>query len=490
MNDFKNWLFPLHIILIAGGIILPSEFIGYVITAIIIFSTLYSLKNSLSLLFVLFPLRPFIVEINGGLAYLPDLIVLTIVLIIIFTRKYSLTYWFREYRWAALFILLLTVGLLSGLQTGITVPAGIFQIRSLTITLLLIVIGKEILWSRTDLNRIILVSIGTALVISVHGLIEKLSLRNWLLPASWKDWNLAAANEMRIYGLIANPNVLATYLIIVFFSTYLLKNTWLNSRLLVILRIVLAGTALLTYSRGAILAFTLGAVVYIILRRTWKHALTLLFYAFVSFSLIYYPVVLAAEGIEESGYFDQFAEEKNNTADELKEKSPDPVVKENNVLIERFKEMFSNDTIQASAEWGRIYVVLKGIEIFSDHPMFGSGFSTYGDAAAQTYESPLYEEYGIPNHLYTDNQYISLLVSTGVTGVVLASSLLFLLASKLLRVDHTLWRSISLSALVILLTSALFYNILEDKTFTLYFYFMIGYVLNNKINLENCYEMD
>ncbi|MFG6147969.1 O-antigen ligase family protein [Halobacillus sp. B23F22_1] len=487
MNDFKYWLFTLHILLIAFGLILPSELFGYIITIIIVGFTIFYSKNGLLLLFVIFPVRPFLVEINGGYILLADLILLTAVCIAVYQRSQPISYWIKEYKWAGLFLSILIVGLLSGLHTGISVPAGLFQIRALLITFLVIIFVKESHWQRTELDRIIGISIATALFVCVHGWVEKISSRHWLLPAEWRDWNLASANEMRIYGLLANPNVLATYLLIVFFSTFLLKNTNSRNKPLMIIRILLAGTSLLTYSRGTLLAFAAGAVVFIILRKAWKQVLPLFLYAVVSFSLIYYPMDRVSEMIDESGYFNTTEEER--PPDQVQEEPASPIIKENNVLIERFKEMFSDQTIQASAEWGRIYVVLKGLEIFQDYPLTGSGFATYGDAASQSYSSPIYERYGIPNNLYTDNQYISLLVSTGIIGTLLFLTLCFLMIKRVWQLKNNFWRSISLSAIATLLVSGLFYNILEDKTFTLYFYFIIGYVLN-KEKLEKYYEMD
>ena len=44
---------------------------------------------------------------------------------------------------------------------------------------------------------------------SLHGLVEKLSLRQLLLPEEWKYKVLSATNAVRIYGLTGNPNSLA-----------------------------------------------------------------------------------------------------------------------------------------------------------------------------------------------------------------------------------------------------------------------------------------
>ncbi|UOR11651.1 O-antigen ligase family protein [Halobacillus amylolyticus] len=479
MFYFRYWLLALHSTLIACAIIVPTPLVGYIVTVVILLSSIVYVKNGFMFIFIFFPFRPFLVEINNGLTYLGDLLILFTLLFILIRQRPALKALWRKYRFTLPFLLVLAVGLFAGLLNGISPIAGIFEIRALLITFLLIYISAEFPWKRKDINQLIYVSMGTAVIISIHGLIEKLSLRNWLLPETWENLDLASANAMRIYGLVGNPNVLATYLFIVFFATFLLKDPKLHVGWLGVIRVLLLGTMLLTYSRGTILAFGAGVLIFLIIYRTWKKAIPLLVYGLIAFAFIYYPVVAATDAIETSGYFDEATtttqEPENNDSTEDTENQ-----KQNNVFIERFKEMFSNDTIQASAEWGRLYVVFKGVEVFLDHPVIGSGFATFGDAATQSYPSPIYDEYGIPNNLYADNQYILLLTETGVIGILLSLTFVILLAIKCWKLDNRLWRSISLASLTVLLAAGLFYNILEDKTFTLYFYVIIGYVLNKQ----------
>ncbi|WP_082233337.1 O-antigen ligase family protein [Halobacillus massiliensis] len=483
MYRFTGWVFAIHIILIICSLIIPHPFIGYFVTAAIVSSTLLYQKNGFFLLFVFFPFRPFLVEINNGLTYLGDALIIFILAAVLLKKRHSPKTLISIYGWLGAVALFFMVGLLSGLLSGITLTAGLFQGRALLITLLVLIIAKEMHWNKGEIQQIILISILTAVTLSIHGIIEKLTLRQWLLPEAWTGWNLASANAMRIYGLIGNPNVLATYLLIVFFLSFLLKKKvwWL-----IPVRVLIVGATLLTFSRGALLAFGAGTVIFLLLINYWKKTIPLLLYGITAFVLIYSPVVSATEYIDENGYFYKTTQAEQN---ESRTEGEPHTVKENNVFIERFKEMFASETVQASAEWGRIYVVLKGTEIFLDSPLIGSGFATYGDAASQSFPSPIYKEYGIPEGLYADNQYISILTGTGIIGLLIFFTLFGCLVYKLWKIKHRLWRAISLSAVTVLLTAGLFYNILEDKTFTLYFYFIIGYILN-KQSMETNYEMD
>lgn len=481
LKPFDYRLLLLHIGLLGLALLFPSPLFGYIITGIILVTSYFYVKNGWLFLLVFFPLRPFLTEVNGGLLYLGDLIIILLFFMTLIFARPSIEQLRRNYLFTIFFILMLGVGFFSGLFTGISLVAGIFQVRAFLIMFLLIYIASAFPWEKRDIKAAISVSLAVATLLSVHGLIEKISLRHWLLPETWENWNLASANAMRIYGLIGNPNVLATYLIIVFFMSFYLKPDMIRwYKLLPFLRIVILGAFLLTYSRGTILAFGFGFLVFLFFQKKWRSIVPVFIYGIVAFALIYYPVVTAVDYIQESGFFQQ--ESNQPETSEIKktteESATSKTKKQNNVFIERFQEMFSSATLQSSLEWGRLYVVFKGIEIFLDHPFIGTGFATYGDSATKSYPSPIYEEYGVPDNLYTDNQYIEILVETGIVGTLLFLTFLAFLIGKLFRYPNSLMRNLGLAMTAAMLVAGLFYNILEDKTFTLYYYLLIGYIIS------------
>jgi putative inorganic carbon (HCO3(-)) transporter len=81
--------------------------------------------------------------------------------------------------------------------------------------------------------------------------------------------------------------------------------------------------------------------------------------------------------------------------------------------------------------------------------------------------------------MYSDNQYIQIIVQTGTLGVIS-------FATFLLGMFYYIWKQRKVipaaTPLIAILfggsVAGLFYNIWEDKTFTLYFYILLGYVLS------------
>src|SRR5690606_15644671 len=89
---------------------------------------------------------------------------------------------------------------------------------------------------------------------------------------------------------------------------------------------------------------------------------------------------------------------------------------------------FSAKEIKSSKADGRLYRLAKGFEVFSDNPVSGTGFGTFGSAASLSYKPALYKEYNIRSTFYSDNQYIVILVETGIVGTILFLGFLLSLA--------------------------------------------------------------
>ncbi|ASK62165.1 hypothetical protein CFK37_08310 [Virgibacillus phasianinus] len=397
-------------------------------------------KYALIFLLIYFPVRPCLVEILPITRFIGDIVVLVLFAKTLVQQTASI---FANYRFTLYFFLFIIVGAVSALLTGVIPVAILMQIRAFLIPFLLLYVVGEAAISKKDIQHALWTSFIMGCVLSIHGLIEKLSHRTILIPETWQHWELAAVNSERIYGLVANPNVLAVYLMIVFFLTFYLKKIAASYSILLNIGLVLfAGTILLTYSRGTLIAFGVALLVLCLMKKNWSYLIKTALFFSISIALVYWPV-------------DSFTEKigMNNS--------------------ERFVDMFSEKRIQQSASGGRVFVVKKGVEIFIDHPVAGTGFGTYGSAATVSFTSPIYERYGIPASMYADNQYMQILVETGVIGTVLMFLFIYQLARK------TVHSYVFFILLVGLIGSA-FYSMLEDKTFTLYFYLAIGLALNQR----------
>ena len=91
---------------------------------------------------------------------------------------------------------------------------------------------------------------------------------------------------------------------------------------------------------------------------------------------------------------------------------------------DRLSEMGTSDMYVSSSVDGRIFSVTKSIEVFKDHPIFGTGFGTFGSSASMNYEPEIYEQYDIPFPFYSDIEYAKILAENGIVGVVLFAAFL------------------------------------------------------------------
>ncbi len=104
---------------------------------------------------------------------------------------------------------------------------------------------------------------------------------------------------------------------------------------------------------------------------------------------------------------------------------------------------------------GRFFSVLSALRVAKDHPFFGTGFGSFGSAAATTWTPDLYAEYGLPDGFYSDCQYCSVLGETGFAGLGLF--LVFLAAFLLEHRKHALCVALCL----LMGWYGLFFNMLE-----------------------------
>src|SRR5690606_19291223 len=74
---------------------------------------------------------------------------------------------------------------------------------------------------------------------------------------------------------------------------------------------------------------------------------------------------------------------------------------------DRLNQTLDDKNLERMTSNGRIFYIKKGLEIFSDYPVTGAGFGTFGGAATISYGSPIYEEYGIDLSIYFENKIYS-----------------------------------------------------------------------------------
>ncbi|HJF33354.1 MAG TPA: O-antigen ligase family protein [Sporosarcina psychrophila] len=460
----KDTLYFIAALAILGiALMLPSS-IALVLTSL--FFALFAFfrpQQSLLFLVVYVSIRPLLVEVNPGLKLIGDLITLiAFAKVIIAGRKdWKSLFSFKWFEWA--FFAFLLFGAVSGLVQGVLPSAVIFQLRTFIIMYVLYYTVSRILLPEGWFQRLAWVTVWTSLIVSVHGIIEKLSMRQLLLPDVWKYKTLSATNFVRIYGLPGNPNSLALLLLFGILSVLFLQSIYKTEKYKWFLNINLVlflGVFILTYSRGTWISAVILGVVFITLTKNWKLLRRLVIAGVASFILIYFPVNLGVQ------YFETLGLEKPPTGP--------------GSIGERFGETFDQKNLALMTESGRFFYINKGFEVFKDYPIAGAGFGSFGGSATLSYGSPIYKYYGIRSdiyggkYFYSDNQYIQVIAETGVAGVVLFAAFLLAMLVLFWKERKTVFGKFMIAFWFATGFSGFYYNIWELKLYTMFYFIIFG----------------
>ena len=133
---------------------------------------------------------------------------------------------------------------------------------------------------------------------------------------------------------------------------------------------------------------------------------------------------------------------------------------------------------------GRLWSINNGFNILSKYPIFGTGPGTYGGQLAINYSSPVYLQ-GIQNGYvplyFTDNQWLQLLVQTGIIGIILfilfCVQMFYQLVSKYNKHGDMITLGI-LGGFVAFLITGFFGNVLEFGAISVFMGILLGISLN------------
>ncbi|MDM5190553.1 O-antigen ligase family protein [Bacillus sp. DX4.1] len=439
----------LSILFVTLGLFFSSPYTGLFISVVLAVSAFRDEKLGIAYLLLFIPMRPFLVAYNAGLKFIGLFIIISLLCKVFLQYRHSVSKLFSFHYFEIAYFLFCLFGAILGFVNNVSLMAIMMQLHTLLLFYFVFYIATRISFHNDDLLFFAQTTFIASTIISIHGLVEKLSLRSIGLPEAWKELVLAPTNKIRIYGMIGGPNELALYLTLAFLiSLCLLRNTSKQMKYLIYTGLTLIATTLwLTYSRGAFLTIIIFLILYIVIHRGASHWKALLPIVLISF--------LCATGISKMTNY----------------------LEGESIGSKRFSEALSKETVELSKEDGRIYYVKKTLEIFQDKPITGYGFGTFGDAATQTYSSPIYEQYKITWNFYSDNQYIQILAETGIVGTILIFTFVFGVLSILwkYRNGHKI-SPLVLYLMVGAIVGSAFYNILEIAPFMMYFFLTVGYL--------------
>jgi O-antigen ligase len=272
---------------------------------------------------------------------------------------------------AVIYLLLFILSLLiSGLYAAITgLEAGMIINGILVLSQFAIafITASTYLSKITFVNMILIVSLPLLIVGIFQGFWGETTSRLWVSETE----NLVST---RAFGFFGSPNVLGSLSMttaIMALFTFLDRKKWYYLAYELLALAVLT----LTFSRSAWLGLAVG-VATILLIRNWK-------------LLLLTPLGLLVLLI--------------------------PSIRQRLLVIT------SRNYLVDAAIDGRIWSLTNAIEIFRISPIFGTGPGSYGGQTAVYYNSPIYLksiQNGYVTLPYTDNQWLQILVQSGVVGTV------------------------------------------------------------------------
>lgn len=438
----------------------------------------------LIILSILMPFRELLsLYVGDIIKFIPDVLTLLLLMYYIIKNKFKIKLRIIDF----LFLAFIFTGLIYTLYNHSSIMGFIAQTRSISVMYCLFYLLRVIPLEEKKYITIFKIIFYTSIALIIMAISEAITDKHLFFPLEWAQSIKFESNFDRVYGLLNNPNTFAIYLLLIMLMTWFLsekeklKVNWVYYYLSLT-------TIFLTSSRSTLILLILLLIfllIWIIKNKKYFKIATISFLLIASFSstfLINFGNKVILEEFYNGKRIDFIYAPDYNPSNPTETPVTPPLEEsENNEtqggsILERVEEILSGKTFTDSLTNGRIYNILLGLRIFKDNLLFGTGFGTFGSAGSRIAGSHIYEEYNIHNQFYADNEYIKVLVETGIIGTLIYCS--FLLAfgiSSLKNVYKFLLFAITIF-------TGMFYNIFELQVimFLIYLFFVIFDYYNKK----------
>ena len=313
---------------------------------------------------------------------------------------------------AAFLLVSLTSMIVNGVPTAPAVVGTIFTVDAIALFFLARMVG----FNREQLARSAIAFIGLVTVAALLGISQP------LLDPDMFGFNVVQGRYgegVRAVSFLIDPGLLGTVTAMAIGFPLLSVHRFGSARLqigAIALAFVLMLALVLTFSRGSWLGFVVGftAVALLLNWRAFVVAVVIAVLAVGTAVVMPRNLLVAAE--------------------------------DNQVVAERPDLGGTGDRVErvAGLQDLRSLFIQNGLPIFADHPIVGVGPGMFGGAAARTFDSPIYEEYGTNNHFWNprqqtvDNFWLHILVEGGILGTLAFAGMLAIAGIEILR---SAWRS-------------------------------------------------
>lgn len=264
--------------------------------------------------------------------------------------------------------------------------------RSIFQYILVFFLGFYLVRDTRTLYTILYIMVGVGLLLGLHGIFQYAV--GAPMPSHWVE---AGENvRTRAYSILGSPNVLGSYMA---FASLLAAGLGLQRKNL-ITSLFLLGSAgvmalclLLTFSRGALLAWAGSVVIVAVIMAIWYDKRLIFAIAGVGVVAVFALVVVAPS------------------------------------VVERMIFVFSPEYLAKSAQGGRVTRWLNALDQMRHEPFFGAGLGHYGGAVGARHYATI----------YVDNYYAKTWAEMGLIGISLFIWLIGALITNVVGAWRRVW---------------------------------------------------
>lgn len=430
-------------------------------------------KYLLLFLAIFIPFRELIALYAGSfIKFLPDVLVWGELLLVLINNKFKLNLKLYDY----FFIGFIIIGFFSCLLNSVSFLSFALQARSIGTMYALFYVIRNINIEKNDYKTIVNVLMSVNIVIIIFAILEFFTDKTLFFPKIWAENINFVSNFERTYSLMDNPNTFGIFTFMVMFLVYFANKDSFSKKYFGYYILSFLGI-ILSASRSTLLVvclFILFLIYESIKKRSCYNLLWFVILIVLSFGIVYSfeKIKLKMEIMNSTEIPNK--KPNGNSSDRVSDGDiNDNIVKPITpgfTLLDRIKETTSGTTAANSKVNGRLYIIKKGLVIFKDYPMIGTGFGTFGSAASKMITPDIYSKYNLSSNFYSDNEYIKVVVETGIIGTIIFGLFILSLFYEFFKTKSYY----KLFIFIVFLFIGMFYNVFEMQVmcYILYLSFM------------------
>lgn len=430
-------------------------------------------KYLLLFLAIFIPFRELIALYAGSfIKFLPDVLVWGELLLVLINNKFKLNLKLYDY----FFIGFIIIGFFSCLLNSVSFLSFALQARSIGTMYALFYVIRNINIEKNDYKTIVNVLMSVNIVIIIFAILEFFTDKTLFFPKIWAENINFVSNFERTYSLMDNPNTFGIFTFMVMFLVYFANKDSFSKKYFGYYILSFLGI-ILSASRSTLLVvclFILFLIYESIKKRSCYNLLWFVILIVLSFGIVYSfeKIKLKMEIMNSTEISNK--KPNGNSSDCVSDRDiNDNIVKPITpgfTLLDRIKETTSGTTAANSKVNGRLYIIKKGLVIFKDYPMIGTGFGTFGSAASKMITPDIYSKYNLSSNFYSDNEYIKVVVETGIIGTIIFGLFILSLFYEFFKTKSYY----KLFIFIVFLFIGMFYNVFEMQVmcYVLYLSFM------------------